>query len=153
MCGTDRKICQANREIIRCAERDADELYEVEKASFSSPLEKSTIEAMLKNPSARVYAVTDGKIRAFIAFEIVCGEGQVVSLAVHPDYRRRHFADALLARMKEEGLKLFTLEVRKENSPAIALYEKHGFGKVGLRRGYYENPPDDAVLMDLCLEE
>lgn len=139
--------------IITCGIEDLDEIYEVERRSFSSPLSKSTIEGMLKNPSARFYAVKDCEIRAFVCFERVCGEGQIVSVAVHPDFRGRGLAGALLEEIKKEDVMLYTLEVRSDNLPAISLYKKHGFKAVGMRKGYYENPACDAILMDLCLKE
>lgn len=140
--------------VVKCSIDDLDEIYDVERQSFSLPLSKNILEGMLKNPSARFYAVKGEKIEAFICFECVCGEGQIVSVAVHPAFRRRGLADALLNRISEEDdISLYTLEVRADNAPAISLYEKHGFKAVGRRKGYYENPVCDAVLMDLLLKE
>ena len=56
-------------------------------------------------------------------------------------------------RGRERKLSFLTLEVRASNDPAIALYEKHGFVEVGRRRGYYEKPKEDAILMTLFFEE
>ena len=53
---------------------------------------------------------------------------------------------------KKAGMTFFTLEVRRDNAPALRLYEKCGFERVGLRRGYYDNPRCDAVLMTLKTE-
>ncbi len=140
--------------VVKCGIDDLDEICDVEKLSFSSPLSKNTLEGMLKNPSYRFYAVRGEKLAAFICFECVCGEGQIVSVAVHPSFRGRGLADALLNRIKEDDdISLYTLEVRADNAPALSLYEKHGFKAVGSRKGYYKNPVCDAVLMDLLLKE
>ena len=71
------------------------------------------------------------------------------NIAVMPEYRRQGIADLLIERAREvcEGLDELTLEVRVSNTPAISLYEKHGFKNVGRRRNFYENPREDAFIM------
>lgn len=139
--------------IIKCRTEDLDEICEVETLSFTCPLSRKTLEDMLKNPTACFYAVKEDKIKAFICFERVLDEGQIISVAVHPDSRRKGFASALLERIKEDDISLFTLEVRSDNTPALSLYEKHGFSAVGRRKNYYKDPLCDAILMDLILKE
>ena len=78
-------------------------------------------------------------------------EGYIGNVAVRPAFRRRGVADALLdaldTRASERGLAFLTLEVRAGDEPAIALYRKHGYLRVGLRPGYYADPREDAILM------
>ena len=86
----------------------------------------------------------------------VLDEGYISNVAVGPDYRRAGIADALIDRLltlcREHELSFVTLEVRSGNKPAIALYEKHGFKTVGLRKNYYERPREDALIMTKFFE-
>ena len=78
-------------------------------------------------------------------------------LAVHPDYRRRGVGRYLLTTMihnaREKGFRRVTLEVRKSNSAAQRLYQSLGFVGNGVRRGYYSNDGEDALLMVLELDK
>ena len=75
----------------------------------------------------------------------------MMNIAVHPDYRRRGLAgqlvEQLCAELKAGGNTCLTLEVRASNLPAISLYEKLGFTQVGLRKNYYRNPREDALIL------
>ena len=101
-------------------------------------------------------AEEDGLFLGYLVFSHVLDEGAVDNIAVRPEARRRGAADALLRHFfgmaRELGLATVTLEVRASNTPAVRLYEKHGFVTVGRRRGYYERPKEDAVLMTKELE-
>ena len=81
----------------------------------------------------------------------VLDEGYISNVATDLPWRRQGIADALIGRLCAicEGLRLsfVSLEVRAGNAPAVALYEKHGFAPVGLRKNYYERPREDAVIM------
>ena len=77
-------------------------------------------------------------------------EGYIDNVAVAPDARRHGVASALLdvfCRFGAANLAFLTLEVRRSNTAAIALYEKFGFQMAGLRPGYYQHPREDAVIM------
>ena len=80
-----------------------------------------------------------------------CGEGEIIDIAVLPEYRRHGIAEALLKNVIENfTLKNITeifLEVRESNEPAKALYEKYGFLSYGRRKNYYSNPREDCILM------
>ena len=81
----------------------------------------------------------------------VLDEGYISNVAVSAEYRRQGIADALInklcERAEELDLSFVTLEVRKSNDPAIALYSKYGFVPVGERKNYYEQPRENALLM------
>ena len=78
-------------------------------------------------------------------------EAHITTLAVHPDYRGKKIAQALLVHVFEsfyrEKVKFVTLEVRVSNTPAIKLYEKFGFKSLGVRKKYYQNNNEDALIM------
>lgn len=92
-----------------------------------------------------------GAIAALAVFQLVCGEASLYTVSTAPGFRRRGAARALLghafARLAEEGARTVFLEVRAQNAPARALYTALGFAVAGTRRGFYQNPGDDAVLM------
>ncbi|MGM9552095.1 MAG: ribosomal protein S18-alanine N-acetyltransferase [Clostridia bacterium] len=140
--------------VKRCTSEDIDKIYDIEVKSFSDPLKKETMISDLKRESYYCYGLFDGDFVAFLCYEKVLDEGQIISVAVHPDYRRKGYGKELFERVieiaKNDSVKFFTLEVRANNYPAIALYESLGFKKVGIRKNYYSNPVCDGVLMDLC---
>jgi len=94
-----------------------------------------------------------GDLAAYIILTHILDEGQIINIAVHPDYRRMGIANALIEKILEysrgNGIKLLMLEVRESNAAAIKLYEKFEFREVGRRKRYYKNPIEDAILMDM----
>lgn len=143
--------------VIRCSEKDIDSIYEIEQKSFNDPLMRETMLADLKKEDYYCYALWEDCPLAFVSFEKVVDEGQIISVAVHPDYRQKGYGTKLFYEVcsmaKKDGIEFFTLEVRCDNIPAIALYEKLGFKSVGVRKNYYQNPDCDGILMDLHLRE
>ena len=92
----------------------------------------------------------EGNILGYAGLHAILDEGYIDNIAVAPDARRHGVASALLdvfCRFGAANLAFLTLEVRQSNAPAIALYEKHGFQRAGLRPGYYQHPREDAVIM------
>ncbi len=109
--------------------------------------------ALPQNALARFFVCEeDGAIIGFCGLYLVADEGQIMEVCVSPVYRRRGIAKALLHTMMQDaisaGADWFSLEVRSQNVSAIALYTALGFVSVGLRRRYYRNPCDDAILME-----
>ena len=143
--------------IRRCNKEDIDFVYEIEKESFSDPLKKETMQRDLERESYFCYGIFDDELVAFVSFEKVFDEGQIISVATKESYRKKGYAKRLfeyaLKCAREEGISFFTLEVRSNNSPAIALYKSLGFLEVGRRKNYYQNPACDALLMDLHIGE
>ena len=140
--------------IRNAGEQDVDDIARLEAACFSDPWPADLIARMVD----RFVVATDdgGALFRYLALSTVLDEGSIDNVAVSPSMRRRGTADALVAdavlRARAMGLSFLTLEVRASNLPALRLYEKHGFSEVGRRRGYYEKPREDAILMTRMLK-
>ena len=125
----------------------------IEQACFSVPWTSGQILSQLKDDTHEFLAALDntGKVLGYVGMMTVLDEGYIANVAVDPAHRRRGIGDRLIERLTEiaaeRRLSFVTLEVRAGNRPAIALYEKHGFVPVGLRRNYYTQPREDALLM------
>ncbi len=125
----------------------------IERACFSMPWTSGQILSQLKDDTHEFLAALDntGKVLGYVGMMTVLDEGYIANVAVEPAYRRQGIGDRLIERLTEiaaeRRLSFVTLEVRAGNRPAIALYEKHGFVPVGLRRNYYMQPREDALLM------
>ncbi|MDR0293516.1 MAG: ribosomal protein S18-alanine N-acetyltransferase [Oscillospiraceae bacterium] len=133
---------------------DAAEMAELEKRCFSLPWSLASVKAELRNPIARyIGAFEYGKLAGYAGIQIVADEGYITNVASAPESRRRGIAGTLLRLLLEAageyGLRFVTLEVREGNAAARALYEKHGFTEAGRRRGYYDAPKEDAILMTI----
>lgn len=137
-----------------------DHLFQVaalERVCFpQDPWSPEIFLAALDTPSTAILLAQDegGAILGYAVLSVVLDEGNLDNIAVAPGARRRGVADALLSAITgfgREHLAQLMLEVRASNTPAITLYEKHGFAAVGRRKNYYESPREDAVLMTLSL--
>jgi len=98
----------------------------------------------------------NGLVVGFGAARIVADEAEILNIAVAPDARRQHVAAALLEKIlrkaKQRGAKSLFLEVRGSNVGAIGLYRKAGFSQSALRRSYYSDPVEDALIFTKVLE-
>lgn len=130
-----------------------DSILEIEKLCFSPPWSRNALENQMNAENCVFLAAVDGsEVLGYIGLMTVLDEGYISNVAVAPPYRRQGIADALISALAERmksALAFMTLEVRESNTPAIALYEKHGFISVGIRKNYYENPKENARLMTL----
>ena len=138
--------------ILRMNESHVKAVAELEKLCFSDPWSENSVASELKNKLALwLVAEEDGRVAGYIGSQTCGDESDVMNVAVHPDFRRCGIAQALVNALVEElkaiGSRCLTLEVRASNIPAIALYEKMGFGEVGRRKNYYRNPREDALIM------
>ena len=134
------------------------QIEQLEKQCFSLPWTTELLQSQMKDAQHEFIAALapDGTVLGYVGMMYVLDEGYISNVAVSPDYRRQGIADALITRLceicTELELSFVTLEVRAGNAPAIALYEKHGFQRVGLRRNYYERPKEDALIMTKFFE-
>ena len=131
-----------------------DDVLAVEEASFSHPWTREMYLSELQNRGVSFcfFARQEtGRVVGFCSFWRVLDELHINNLAVLPDVRREGIASALLARVLQEGVSLgahrATLEVRRSNEPARLLYERFGFSIAGVRRAYYSDPIEDALIL------
>ncbi len=127
-------------------------IADLEKLCFSDPWPVAGIEPELKNPLSYWLVAMDGEVLAgYIGSQSVCGEADMMNVAVSPNYRRQGIAqrliEGLVAGLKQKEVTSLSLEVRAGNAPAIALYAKLGFVQVGRRPNYYRNPKEDARIL------
>ena len=139
-------------EIINASEKHVEQLEQLEKVCFSMPWTRDFLISQLPDDRHIFIAAADGEnILGYVGMMYVIDEGYISNVAVAPEYRRQGIADVLILelidRCKILKLSFVTLEVRAGNSPAISLYEKHGFSPVGRRKNYYDFPKEDAILM------
>ncbi|MDO5399844.1 MAG: ribosomal protein S18-alanine N-acetyltransferase [Eubacteriales bacterium] len=128
------------------------QVAELEKLCFSTPWSQQSVASELDNPlSLWLVALENGQVAGYIGSQTVMGETDMMNVAVHPDHRRRGIAEGLICaleeRLKEQGSRCLTLEVRASNLPARRLYEKLDFQVIGNRRNYYRNPKEDGLIL------
>ncbi len=146
--------------VRRCHATDIERIATIERASFSDPWSFETFSAALALPHLRflVAEETGGergggrpRLLGYAVALVMADEGEIADLGVAPDARRRGVARLLLERMTaevmREGVRALFLEVRESNAAARALYASLGFAQVGRRRGYYQYPSEDALLL------
>jgi [ribosomal protein S18]-alanine N-acetyltransferase len=132
-------------------------LMYIERNSFVSPWPAHSFKNELLNPVSRIWAAIDGDIFAgFTCFWIVAGDIHLLNIAVAPEKRGLGIGTYLLGRVIDLAQNIpvdrIWLEVRPSNSVALALYRRAGFIEEGIRRGYYSDTGEDAVLMSLYLD-
>jgi [ribosomal protein S18]-alanine N-acetyltransferase len=133
---------------------DLDAVLAIEVESFTSPWTREMYVAELENVGVSFCYLArneSGDILGFCSFWRVLDELHINNLAVAPTYRRRGIGTELLTHVLNEGARLgayrATLEVRRSNEVARHLYEHLGFATAGVRRAYYTNPVEDALVL------
>lgn len=138
---------------------DVPALARIEDKSFAIPWSAAEITRdVAQNDKAYVaVAEIDGEPVGYADMWIVAGEAQLFNIVVDPAYRGNEIGLRLLYHMfavaSQASCSVFTLEVRRSNVPAINLYLRSGLKQVGIRKGYYTDNGEDAVLMDKDLGE
>ena len=136
---------------------DLDEVMEIEQYSFPTPWSRTVYEHDLKrNPKSRFFVARsedDDELLGYIGNWVIEDECHVGTIASKREFRGKGIAEALLIHTARtslvEGVTYIILEVRENNFAAINLYKKLGFQQVGLRRGYYRDTGEDALLLTL----
>jgi len=142
-----------NVELRRLEPRDLDTVEEIERASYPTPWSRSMFAAELRKPSSLAIGayLEAGDLVGYAFVSRYVDAWHVMNVAVASEYRRRGIATTLLERAFEatsaDPRRGYTLEVRVSNTDAIRLYEQLGFEHRGIRRGYYTDNREDALIM------
>ncbi|NLK33909.1 MAG: ribosomal protein S18-alanine N-acetyltransferase [Gracilibacteraceae bacterium] len=140
-------------ELQKMSLEDIDQVCEIENLSFAVPWSRESFESELVNNNLARYIVAkaEGKVVAYGGIWIILDEGHITNIAVHPEFRGRRIGEKLVKEMikraKESKAERITLEVRASNVAARKLYKKLGFKDGGIRKGYYTDTGEDAVIM------
>lgn len=129
----------------------------LERTCFAAPWSEASLANLCGTLGTGFVCLDDSaRVIGYIGLWFAPDEWQITNVATHPDFRRRGVARALLKATKEaalaSGILELSLEVRASNEGAVRLYEQQGFYRAGVRRGFYKNPTEDALVM-LCTFE
>ena len=142
-----------NELLIRPMEElDLPQAAAIEKEAITPPWsEQAFRESLGLEHTILLAAIQDGQAAGYCVCYQSFEEGEITNVAVKKELRGQGIAGKLLEKLcsygKERGLERYILEVRAGNEPAIHLYERSGFTRVGIRKGFYEQPVEDAVIM------
>jgi ribosomal-protein-alanine N-acetyltransferase len=138
----------------RLAHRDLEAIERIERRSYPTPWSRSMFASELSKPSSislGAFEAETGELVGYLVISRYVDAWHVMNIAVVPEQRRRGIAAALFERLFEltagDGRRGYTLEVRISNQAAIKLYERLGFQSRGVRRGYYTDNREDALIM------
>jgi ribosomal-protein-alanine N-acetyltransferase len=132
---------------------DLDAIEAIERVSYPTPWSRSMFAGELAKPSSLSLAAVgeDGVLLGYLVLSRYVDAWHVMNVAVAPARRRQGIASALLERLfevtRDDSRRGYTLEVRVSNIAAIRLYERFGFRSRGIRRGYYVDNREDALIM------
>ncbi len=132
-------------------------IHAIEVECFSDPWSEHSIVSQLPDDNHVFLVALDGEnVVGYVGMMNVLDEGYISNVAVTSAYRRQKIADrlidTLIERAESMNLSFVTLEVRESNEPAKALYAKHKFETVGVRKNYYSKPKENAILMTAYLK-
>jgi ribosomal-protein-alanine N-acetyltransferase len=142
-------------------EKDLPFVMEIENMSYPNPWHLSSFKGEIdnrpiSNPYVVIYRPLE-KIIGYIIYWHIKNEVQISNIAISPDYRQMGVGDGVLRKvlveMRHKEVEFVFLEVRPSNLSARCLYEKMGFTILGLRKGYYRNPSEDAIIMGKSLSQ
>ena len=140
-------------QVVTMAEEHISALTQLEKECFPDPWSEKALADELTNPNAvfRV-ALIDEEVAGYVGMLHVLDEGDICNVAVFDKFRRRGVATALIQHLVdyavENQLSFITLEVRESNMGAQKFYDTMGFETIGIRKNFYDNPKEHAILMN-----
>ncbi|RDY23254.1 ribosomal-protein-alanine N-acetyltransferase [Romboutsia maritimum] len=132
--------------------QDIEGVFQVEKNCFEHHWSRESFKKELTNDKARyLVAKIDEKIVGYVGIWLILDEGHITNVAVHSDYRGKKIGDKLIKELvvlcKQNNINSMTLEVRVSNIVAQNLYKKYGFKIAGIRKEYYSDNKEDAIIM------
>ena len=134
-----------------------DKIAEIEQKCFSNPWSKQSFADGMNNQNTQKYftAILDDKIVGYICIFHIFEDGELLNVAVDPEYRKQGIGQTLLDKMfeylKDTEVNRISLEVRESNISARQLYLKNGFRPTGVRKNYYSAPREDGIIMEKIL--
>ena len=134
---------------------DLDEIVAIENVSFRNPFTRNLFEMELRLDIAHLWVVKrSGRVAGYLDFWQIGPEMHLINIAVHPEWRRQGIARSLLEFMidfaSQHRVKEIVLDVRVSNEGAISLYKKYSFRPIAVRKKYYQDNDEDALVMK-CL--
>jgi len=133
---------------------DLDTIIHIENSVFLNPWSRASFENMLNYDS--LVLLQDETIVGYICCICVLDECSIANIAIAPTYQNKGYGKWLLTfiinSMKEQGINVFYLEARHSNERAITLYERIGFCRLAIRKNYYTNPQEDAIVMAYTID-
>lgn len=131
---------------------DIPEIMEIERMCFRTPWhENAFYNELYHQPACYLVAKVNERVAGYAGMWVITDEAHITTLAVHPHYRRQHIGEKLLLALLERVLarraRYATLEVRESNIAAQRLYAKYGFHTVAIRKGYYTDTGENALIM------
>ena len=138
--------------IVRMTSAHVVQIAELEKRCFNDPWSENSIASELNNRlSCWLVALEGDVVIGYVGSQTVLGETDMMNIAVHPDYRNQGVAKNLIQTLMDtlsgQGSHSLMLEVRQSNEPAKNLYASLGFETVGIRKNYYRNPKENALIL------
>lgn len=141
-------------QIKKMEKTDIDSVIELEEKAYGNHhWSKESFLSELSNELAKYFSAFDnnGKLVGYCGIWQILEEAHITNIAVSPEFRRKHIGETLLKKIIDtcysNMVKYITLEVRVSNLPAISMYEKYGFKSFGVRKGYYQDNNEDALIM------
>ena len=139
-------------EFRRSIPADAGGIAKLEEKIFSDAWSYRDVQDLICTEGGMCFtAIDSGEVIAYVIGRLIAPEGEIYRVAVAPHKRQRgigyRLLDYAVKTSKGQGLERLFLEVRSKNVPAIKLYTAYGFKEIGVRKNYYKDPPDDAVVM------
>jgi len=133
-------------------EEYVDQVCVLEEEAFSMPWHReSFLEMILNKDACYLIGLMEEEVVASCGLRNIVGDGEITNVVTKSSARGRGIGEQMLLKLLEEGtamgVEAFTLEVRKSNDAAIHLYEKLGFVTEGVRKNFYEDPTEDALIM------
>ena len=147
------------QDLVRIRDLEPDDLHEVmriENACFGTPWEELAFVAEMLGPLS-VLAVMErqGRVVGYVNFRVILDESHLLNIAVDPELQGQGLGQKLLcfafAEARRQKAERMFLEVRPSNRPAVAMYKAFGFKQVGLRRKYYSDTGEDALVLEASL--